>query len=93
MERAVARWVFEHLFLPPNLPHTDHGELGAEYLLRELAKAASEYANNLCLITTEGCFWQQLSDSILKWAEIYGGGEPCNSRLIGALQDMRETGM
>ena len=36
----VAKFIFEHLFLPPKLPQSDHDEHGADELLKQVSTAA-----------------------------------------------------
>jgi hypothetical protein len=92
MDPKIADFIFEHVFLPPNLPHSDHGELGADDLLQEMSRAASDYARLLPQATTESQVWRQMSRSMPSWVETYAKGEASISTLSDALQAMNEDG-
>ncbi|KIW72721.1 hypothetical protein PV04_00897 [Phialophora macrospora] len=90
MELKIADFMFEHVFLPPNLPHSDHHELGTDELLQEMSRAASDYARLLPHTTTESHVWRQISQSMPSWVETYAKGEACISTLSNALRAMNE---
>jgi hypothetical protein len=92
MDPEIADFIFEHVFLPPNLPHSEHGELGANDLLQEMSRAASDYARLLPQATTESHVWLQMSRSIPSWVEPYAKGRACISTLSNALRAMHEDG-
>lgn len=85
-------FIFQHVFLPPQLPQTDHKEGGADGLLRELWRAAREFCRSLRCSDSEAYVWQQLSRSISKWIDIYDDGVSCSSKIVHHLQDMHEEG-
>ncbi|KEF51502.1 uncharacterized protein A1O9_12419 [Exophiala aquamarina CBS 119918] len=84
----VANFIFEHLFLPPQLPEIDHEELGAGQLLKEVAAAACTFSRNVR--TKKARFaWTHLARSIEQWIHIYNEGTPCCSTLTQFLERMQ----
>ncbi|KIW18198.1 hypothetical protein PV08_02486 [Exophiala spinifera] len=84
----AARFAYEHVFLPPNLPQSDHDELGADFLLQHFVTAAEDFSTLSSFSEPEGQFWRGFSSSLVKWRDLYSGGAPCSDNITQALQNM-----
>ncbi|KAJ9617111.1 hypothetical protein H2200_000832 [Cladophialophora chaetospira] len=91
MRTQDAVFLFEHLFLPPKLPQTDHNEKGADALLNEIANAAQEFAGSFSYATDERRFWQGIARSVSKWVDLYAEGNPCSSTIISSLKKLPDN--
>lgn len=87
-----ARFAYEHVFLPPNLPQSDHGEIGADFLLQQFATAATDFSSSPSLSEADVAFWRCLSLSLARWRDLYSGGIPCSDSITHALQNMTAGG-
>jgi len=85
---AVLQFAFEHCFLPPKLPQSDHDEFGAEYLLREISEAALVFSQSFPRSSNEHHVWKRLSQSLPKWIDLYDGGTPCSHKILNTLNNM-----
>ena len=86
-ERSARRFVYEHVFLPAELPQSDHDESGAGFLLKEMSIAAQQFYHRGALEV--GDFLR----SIAKWVDIFGDGTPCAETIIKALKNMGSKGI
>lgn len=80
------RFVFHHVFLPPELPQSDHDESGAPVLLREMSIAAQRFSRQ---VPAEA---RDVLPTFSQWAEVYGDGTPCAETIIDALKNMGSKG-
>ncbi|KIV86455.1 hypothetical protein PV11_02066 [Exophiala sideris] len=85
--QSALQFLYEHAFLPPNLPQCDHEELGADFMLKEILNAAQEFSWMLPASGLERRVWQQLLPSLSKWVELYAGGIPCSKAIVECLQN------
>ena len=92
MRPEAVKFIFENVFLPPNLPQTHHNESGADDLLKETAQAACEFARSLPPSTREWRIWTQLYQSITKWIDLYDKGVPCSTKFTDSLKNIRKDG-
>ncbi|KAK5056803.1 hypothetical protein LTR84_012335 [Exophiala bonariae] len=91
MDHAQARFIFQHLFLPPDLPQTDHEELGAESLLKQVETVAHAFSSALGTDAIRGG-WRSLARSAKKWVQLYADGMPSSYIIMQALNDMQDHG-
>ena len=92
MPSTARRFVYEHAFLPPKLPQSDHREEGADFLLKELYKATREFWRSMPVGTGDARVLEQLLPSLPKWIDVYAAGSPCCEVIIDLLQNMRHEG-
>ncbi|KAL2413203.1 hypothetical protein ABEF95_002207 [Exophiala dermatitidis] len=90
MKPDAAKFILEHCFLPPKLPQFDHGEAGADKILKEISEAAYEFSRSQPTGSNEARVWTQLLRCLPKWTEIYDGGSPCSHKIIEALRNMSD---
>lgn len=92
MKPKTVDFIFDNVFLPPNLPHTHHDESGAHDLLKEMVRAAQDFEHTFPDLSPENHAWAHLSRSLSKWVDIYDNGVPCSSTITASLQNMRKDG-
>ncbi|KIX09666.1 uncharacterized protein Z518_00747 [Rhinocladiella mackenziei CBS 650.93] len=90
MNLETARFIFDHVFLPPNLPQADHAEVGGDELLKQISQAANEFGRSFPS-GNEARVWAHLSRSLSKWIDLFDGGTPCSYKIINNLRSMREN--
>lgn len=83
----VAHFIFNHLFLPPVLPQSDHDEVGADELLKSLAQSAHEFSKSIEAGNARRV-WAALARSTVKWIDIYDAGTPCSYKIIESLKNL-----
>lgn len=91
MRREAVRFIFQHVFLPPELPQCDDDEQGADDLLKEILRAARDFARSV-QPDDQAFVWRNLSHSLPKWIDIYDAGTPCSDQITKSLQDMSKDG-
>jgi hypothetical protein len=92
MNRApVAKFIFEHLFLPPKLPQSDHDELGGDELLKQVSNAARSFSRAADLGNARRV-WTRLARSTEQWIDLYEAGTPCSSKITESLKNMQTDG-
>ncbi|KAK5211702.1 hypothetical protein LTR41_003163 [Exophiala xenobiotica] len=89
MASTARRFVYEHAFLPPKLPQSNHGEEGADFLLKELYKATRELWRSMPVGTGDARVLERLLPSLPKWIDAYAAGTPCCEVIIDLLQNLR----
>ena len=62
MPSTARRFVYEHAFLPPKLPQSDHREEGADFLLKELYEATREFWRSMPVGTSDARVLEQLME-------------------------------
>ncbi len=92
MPSTARRFVYEHAFLPPKLPQSDHREEGADFLLKELYEATREFWRSMPVGTSDARVLEQLLPSLPKWIDVYAAGTPCCEVIVDKLQNMRNEG-
>ncbi len=92
MRPETASFIFEHVFLPPNLPSSDHEERGADDLLNEVSEASFDFLNSLRATHHDVRTWEQLSQATLQWIEVYDKGKPTSGKITAALRNMSDGG-
>lgn len=93
MDRApVAKFIFEHLFLPPKLPQSDHDELGADELLKQVTIAARAFSKALDPGNARRV-WTHLARSTEQWIDLYDAGNYCSSKITESLKNMQTDSM
>ncbi|OCT52679.1 hypothetical protein CLCR_09665 [Cladophialophora carrionii] len=90
MKKEAAKFILEHVFLPPKISQSYHGEAGADELLKRMSQAAHEFADCFSRDSSERRIWAQLQRSISKWVDLYDNGEPCISKIIKILDTMQK---
>ncbi|KAK5382430.1 hypothetical protein LTR20_005937 [Exophiala xenobiotica] len=89
MASTARQFVYEHAFLPPKLPQSDHHEEGADFLLKQVSKAAHEFWLSMPVGASDKRVVEQMLPSLLKWIDVYAAGTPCCEVIIDTLQNMR----
>ena len=90
MSAESAKFIFEHVFLPPKLPQTHHNESGAQELLEEMWRSALLIARSFPPTSSKWRMWGRLSESIKTWIELQG--QPCNTAITNSLKALGEDG-
>ncbi|EXJ94001.1 hypothetical protein A1O1_02394 [Capronia coronata CBS 617.96] len=88
MKPEAVSFIFEHAFLPPKLPQSDHEEAASDIVLQEFSRAVREFSLSQTPRSNEARVWARLARSLPKWANIYESGIPCSSTIINTLQTM-----
>jgi hypothetical protein len=92
MSSPARQFVYEHAFLPPKLPQSDHHEEGADFLLKQVSKAAHEFWLSMPVGASDTRVVEQMLPSLVKWIDVYAAGTPCCEVIIDTLQNMRNEG-
>ena len=88
----VAKFLYQHLFLPPKLPQKDHDEYGAHELLKQVSIITHAFSKAVTT-ETERRVSKQIAHSTEQWIDIYDTGTPCRDRIVECLKNMQANGL
>lgn len=92
MDNTTSDFLFQHLFLPPDLPQVDHEELGADALLKRVSATAHIFATAVAP-GIEKRYWTQLAKSTKIWIDLYASAFPSALIIDQSLRNMQIHGM